>query len=198
MQQGMKGITIDDATKDQLTTFAATYLGMTLDKTMTKAAMIAKIKQAWANDQIFVHEEAPDEPIPQGAPPPKPANDNERGGMVAANDNQHITHQLRSLGGKDDPVVRIRLEPREDDDGGPGLFVSVNGRGMILPRGQEIDIPYRYVEVLRNAVETRHRPDADGTPIPRDVTAHPFQILSMPPQAEIDAWAERVKDKFAA
>lgn len=44
-------------------------------------------------------------------------------------------------------VTLFKDNDRYKDD----VFVAVNGVGMIVPRGKEVEIPRKYAEVLRNS-----------------------------------------------
>jgi hypothetical protein len=88
----------------------------------------------------------------------------------------------KPLGGE--PVapekVKILIARTEDAGGDEPVPVGVNGPIMLVPRGEPVEIPYAYYEVLKNAVKDIYDPLPDGgmNPVPRKVPAYPFQRLA--------------------
>jgi hypothetical protein len=101
------------------------------------------------------------------SPPARPA---------ARDDTQWRNEALSSA---KDPKVRIII-PRvgTDSPDAQTVFVAVNGRAMLLPRGKEIEVPARFVEALRNAVNLEYHmvrlPNNDIEIVKQEVPAIPF------------------------
>ena len=69
----------------------------------------------------------------------------------------------------------------QDAGGSDDVQVGVNGSVMLVPRGKDVDIPYRYYEALKNAVADKYEMMPDGksmNPVPRKVPAYPFQVVA--------------------
>ncbi len=47
-------------------------------------------------------------------------------------------------------LVKVNLF-KDNDKYKDDVFVAVNGVGMLVPRGKEVEIPRKYAEVLRNS-----------------------------------------------
>ena len=62
--------------------------------------------------------------------------------------------------------------------------VGVNGKIMLIPRGEEVEIPRTYFNVLKDAISrVTYQEGETGMIKSRDVASYPFQILSDPVQA---------------
>ena len=78
----------------------------------------------------------------------------------------------------DDGFTTIKIERTEEHNGADHAWVSVNGRGMRIPRGIPVRIPNRYVEVLRNGIRTLQRwNERTGEMTTRDIPTYPFQVI---------------------
>lgn len=79
--------------------------------------------------------------------------------------------------------------------------VIVNGRRFDIRRGHRVRVPLYVVEVLRNAVETRHfRSDPDDLESPmvaRSVPSYPYQVHHDDEPAENDPPAARPEHQAA-
>lgn len=178
-------IPLVEATEDQLRTFATTILGLDIHHAAKTESITAKIKQAWTKDTIPVPNPVETSEAPAGTPPQNP---NPAPVMTEA-----PKPAPRTNSSKGDPLVRMYMERSDKEGGDRPVPVSVNGSTMLIPRGEECDVPYRYYLVLINAVRTVFEPDDDGELQPRDVLAYPFRVVKMPEQGEIDTWeAEQV------
>lgn len=177
----MKHIPIVDASEDQLRKFATDVLGLEVHHAQKTSSIIAMIKQVSQKDTIAVDDE-PTSTGQVGTPPPNPNPE-------ISSAQQPKTNKVSTLNSsKGDPVVCMYLERSEGKDGARPVPVSVNGVAMLIPRGEECKVPYRYYLNLMNAVRTVFDQDKDGELQPREVLAYPFRVIQMPPQDEIDAW----------
>lgn len=175
----MKTVSIEEADLDQLKEFATNTLGLEYHKTANKTHMLSMIRKVHEKDTIQV-EDAP-EVVPHAGQPLDMT-------PHAPNDTSKEPSGLKSAS---DPKVTIMIPLSEKEGGDRPVPVGVNGKQMLLPRGKDIVIPYRYFEALNNAVRTEFRqdPNDDDYEIKRrDVPSYPFQVKAMPSQEEIDAW----------
>lgn len=102
-----------------------------------------------------------------------------------------------------DPKVVIHIPKQAGPGGERHVPVAVNGRLMLIPRAQNVEIPYRFYEALRNAVETRYeevpaKGDQPSYLRPIEVLSYPFHAVRMPDAAEIEAWRKPQDDEGLA
>lgn len=80
--------------------------------------------------------------------------------------------------------IKIFIEQQEGPGGSEPVFVGVNGRHMLIPRGEWSFVKPEFVEVLEHCVRTVIDPvpmdpskpmDIGGTLPPRDVLQYPFR-----------------------
>ncbi len=152
----MKTIPIPEATEAQLREFASNTLGLELKPEYKFVTVRAKVEAAWDKPDILVAETAP-------VPEPAPSQPQER----------QVTPGM----------VRVILGVTEEAGGKDPVPVGVNGKVMLIPRGEECEIPESYFEVLEHAVTYRYDALKDGgmDPEPRKVPLYPFQRLSAAP-----------------
>lgn len=165
-----KTIPIADATEAQLRVFAETVLGMSIHPNAKRETVIAKVIAAHQGDTITVEA---DDAAPQAAQVQAPAP------ILAGKAEADETDT------SGDGLVRILIETRDEPGGDKPIPVSVNGRAMLIPRGKEVDVPRKYVEVLTKAVRHVYDPiDGGGiSTTPRNVPAYPFRIIQDPAPA---------------
>lgn len=170
-----------EATLDELKKFAVQVLGIYPAHNVGIEALRSKIRQTYTGDTITIVNVDQDDGVQVSDAPPA---DQVVGDGTA----------LRGTSASRDPKVKITIPETDGPGGKRGVFVSVNGVAMIVPRGKPVDIPYRYYLVLANAVKTVHEQDEETQEIiSTDVPSYPMGVNLMPPQAEIDAYyaAER-------
>lgn len=173
----MKTVSLNDATLDQLKEFATNTLGLEYHTSANKVHMLAMIRNVHDQDSISVvdaEDEAPlaGQPVDMAA---RPAPGGKPSGLKSASD----------------PRVTIMIPLSEKEGGDRHIEVLVNGRNILLPRGKDITIPYRYYEALNNAVKTEYRQDPndpDHEVKSREVPSYPFQVKQMPSEEEVAAW----------
>ena len=173
-----KTIPWDEATREDLVKFSAQVLGIPVAPNIGEDTLRAKIRAAYQGDEITIYvppDTAPDAPDAPGA-------DQE---VAATVDNR----ALRGTSSKADPKVQLTIAETEGAGGKRGVYVGVNGVGMIIPRGRIVDVPYRYYVALSHAVKTVHEQDDDTHEIlSTEIPSYPYSVNVMPPQAEIDAY----------
>jgi hypothetical protein len=172
-----KQINIDDASKEQLIQFAQENLGMDFHPNTGAQKVLAGIRAAWRPNVIYLFgEEDPGQSVE----------------IEEGSTRERISAHTRSLEGgssKTDPKVRMVINEAEGPGGTRPIFVSVNNVPMLLPRGEEIAVPYRYYLALKAAVMTIHEQDENTYEVTsRDVPSYPFQIISLPTAEEMHGW----------
>jgi hypothetical protein len=154
-------VKLSDATPAQLRYFAEVVLGIPLgpNPNIKAETLIAKIASVgYQRDEIAVPESV--------------------GQPVATVTAAIATGEAPSP--EAEPVRTILINRSDEPGGDQPVWVSVNGRGMFIPRGVPAKIKQRYVDVLRNAVRTVYE-QGSGTHDPivaRDVQAYPFSIIA--------------------
>lgn len=112
-------------------------------------------------------------------------------------DKQTITVQVADVpqpvaSGNKRRMAEINIPEQDKPGGSEPVFVSVNGRGMYIPRDRECTVPYEYYDALRNAVKHVYDTDENGgliTP-PREVMEYPVILIRAdPPLSQIEAQA---------
>lgn len=183
-------IPLDDANRDQLFHFARAMLNLDVNDKCNNATLRAKILAASpGTTHIFVpHTMAT---VIEQAPAAAAAAQVE----AKASTGKLSTHF------RDDPKVRLMVQETTELTRAKDVQVAVQGDVIIIRRGTEVDIPYRFYLALKDAVEQVAR-DTDeinpqtGLPIKEWVERHsyPFSVFSMPSQTEIDAWNKRMSN----
>jgi|TARA_Y100000310_G_scaffold51684_1_gene47604 hypothetical protein len=169
-------VPIEEATKDDLLKFANENLGMEFDNKVALGKIRAGIRQVWRQDHIILYgeRETPVVSVEKNTDPP---------GLKA---------DVRALHGgtsKTDPKVRMFLNEAEGPGGQRAVFVSVNNVPMLIPRGEEVDVPYRYYLALKAAISTISEQDENTHDIAsRDVPSFPFQVVRLPTDKEMEPW----------
>jgi len=187
----MKQIPLVDATEDQLRKFAIEVLGLDIHHMAKSESITAKINQVWDKDTIAVEEENQTITAAPGTAPPNPNLDDK------VSISEKPTAGILISSSKLDPKVHLELNRSDDKGGDRAVPLNVNGKTMLIPRGEACNVPYRYYLVLVNAVRTVYEQMDDGELAPREVPAYPFRVITMPDQAEIDAW-EAAQAKLSA
>ncbi|MEM7709188.1 MAG: hypothetical protein AAF264_00205 [Pseudomonadota bacterium] len=148
-------IKITEASASQLAAYAASYHGLSIDHRKGKDAIIAALRTAnFEGDEI----EADDEDgAASTTAKAKPA-----GGSEGLND-----------------IVGVYISPQDDEDGGDEpVFVSCDGRAILIPRGKNCGVPRKYVNVLQDAVKVTYSRVKGMGLVARRTPQYPFQILA--------------------
>lgn len=197
-------IPLEDADMTTLKHFAELALGIEV-KAGTNAAQIrAKIKQAMPD--IKDVPPLPDPPAPIAAAQPAPAappfpvegeNPALRPAAVSRPASMALAHA------RFDPKVRLKIQKTDDKRRAKEVTVGVNGDVWRMQRGVEVEVPYRVYLALCDAkehaaVETDQINPITQLPIMawEEIPSYPFQVLSMPSDAEIAAWHTATRDGF--
>ena len=174
-------IKFEDATVEDLRQFAMESLGMKFHPNMKIGKVAAGVRAVWRNDFITLYAAPTDEgPKVEGVK------------VTVKDDQMTVNASIRALVGgssKKDPKVRLFINHAEGAGGQRPVFVSCNNVPMLLPRGEDIDVPYRYYLILRNAIGTAYEMDDETFQLqPRDVPSYPFQVVKLPTPEEMEPW----------
>ncbi len=150
-------IKIADATEEELRTFGRGTLGLSLPPNCKIETLRSKIQQAWDKEHILLADPDQPEAPPAGAAP------------------QPVTDEQQPPKRK---MVRINIPITEEAGGTEPVPVGVNGSIMLIPRGEDVDVPEPYVEALEHAITHVYDPLPEGgiNPVPRKVPLYPFQV----------------------
>jgi hypothetical protein len=191
-------ISIEAADDRQLLNYLRTFLNIETSAQASRQTLISKIEQAMPGiKEITALVESDDVPEP-AAPPVATEEQRQNAGVNYKDDGV-----LLDVGSTNDPRVKLIIHEQQGmgNFGKRAVPVAVNGRTMLIPRNQEVSIPYRFFEALNAAKETSYEDVADEDN-PRKVerietTAHsyPFTVLERPSQAAIAAWHKRAEDE---
>lgn len=166
-------VKIADANRDQLLAFANTHLGMNLPGNTLEDTVRARITAAWDKDYIDL-----------GSGESVAAASTQASNSDVVQDSETPPQEpLPVTDAQKDPdreYVRVHLMVTDEAGGSDAVQVGVNGKVMLVPRGEDVDIPVEYFHVLQNAVEHRYDPLPDGgiNPVPRVVPKYPFQKVA--------------------
>lgn len=151
----MKTIQLSEATKSQLLEYANNVLGLSIHHATGEEKIRAQIMACGA-EEITVSDE------------PK----------VVENLNPVVT--IADIQAPKSEKVKILISRTDEAGGDEPVPVGVNGRIMLIPRGEVVEIPEPYYEALKNAVYYRYEPLKDGgmPTKPREVPAYPFQRIA--------------------
>jgi len=161
----MKKVLLIEATAAELREFARDALGMQdVKDTSNKATITAQITSAWEHDYILV------------APVVDETMAARRSTKNAIADETPDNHPEK---------VMLNIQIMDEPGGDRPVEVAVNGRAMLVPRGKDVEVPWPYYLVLRDAVQYFYdpMPVGDGqsggiNPIARKVLRYPFQRVA--------------------
>lgn len=168
-------VAIEDASDDQIRSFATGYLQLELPKDCdTRAKMLAAIDKAWKSPFILVEQGI--QPVAGQTEEPKRAT-------------QFIGFLAKF---RDDPPVELEIGMTSYPGGDKPVPVNVNGANLVIPRGRPYVIPYRFFLALANAHHVDVTQDAETLQLQfTKTTNYPLTGVKMPPQEEIDAWHKK-------
>lgn len=175
----MEKVKIADASVDQVRRFARVDLGLEIHENANKQGIVGKMREAgYSLDFVFIDAQAE---------PPTPSGANLRPGGP-----RQIRPRIRVENGEEvrvlDPETKepqsevcLQVHTQDKPGGEEPVFISVNGRGMWVPRGETVWIPTSYAHVLENAKEEVYEPyngeGNGGLRPPREVQSYPFSYI---------------------
>ncbi len=179
-----------DATLDELKTFATVVLGLELPTKgrNTPNKLMALIKQAYDGTILTIPAVVPSkttatvlEETTTGAVDVKTSV--ATGKRPAPEFGKEGYQDMES--NPDDPnhpsnkMVEIFIDTREEPGGDSPVWISCNGQGIWIPRGQNAMIRYKFVHILENAVQTVYeQTEENGPMVPREVPAYPWRLVT--------------------
>lgn len=194
MQPEVTSVHIDEATPDQLRSFATRFLNLDIPNTASDDEVKSAIDRALPGTvQIWAFADAKAEEQVMA----------EAEAAAAAPDSQVPTFQdgSRQVGslGRDDPRYTIRIPSVETNDksGQLPVLVGVNGRAWEIKRDVDVSIPARVFEALKNATGVNVRHEAvhgDPSQIEEVKTAtkrYAVEVVERPSSAALEEWHER-------
>lgn len=191
---GIKTKALADASLEEKRDFLTKFLQIPVEAGEDETAMTAKIEAAQpGNENIFVQEPDTPEEVAASEVSPQPAPlPEERAGR-----------QTGTLG-QGDPraVIFIPVVDTEDGSGAKDVMVGVNGRAWQLQRGVDLNVPWRVVVALENAISdiVRHsqEPESLGEVTVRAAKRFNYNFVEKPSDDEIAAWNEKIAAQFCA
>ena len=155
-----KQVAIAQASRNQLFHFARDVMQLDLRDNATPNEIKSRLKAA-GYDKDFIEYEAEGVDEPKRIVDTKPLD----GDVIAPN-------------GKPEKVkIQIAVGDKPGED--LPVFVGVNGKGMFIPRGEPVEVPYPYYEVLNNARQYRFASnEREGLQQPVEVPTYPFSVFS--------------------
>jgi hypothetical protein len=164
-------IILTHATKAQLRAFA-NHLGATTTNFDNEAKLRDKIAAAGWDEAHIIAFDAPSakkNTAPKGS----------KAGVVTNKADEEVK----------EPMVRLLIHTQEGPGGKRHVFVGNCGKALLIPRNKECEVKLRYFTVLRDAVETKYEYDEEAKAnLPREMPSYPYQVISMPSEAEQKAW----------
>ncbi len=73
--------------------------------------------------------------------------------------------------------ITINVSASEGEHGSMPIFIGLNGKGYMIPRGINVDVVPGLVEVLQNAMQDKITQDKEGELLHSSVLTYPFQIV---------------------
>jgi hypothetical protein len=75
--------------------------------------------------------------------------------------------------------VEVTIHSGEGEAGKQAVFLSINGHGILIPRGVASIVPAEVAEILDNATMTVYESGADGKVVSRDVKRFAYNVKSV-------------------
>ena len=83
-----------------------------------------------------------------------------------------------------EPKVKVMIHEQEGHEGQKDVFLGVNGRGILVKRGFEVDIPFSYYMVLKEAKYEIPVKADDGTDEIKIIPRFAFNVIGTLPTME--------------
>lgn len=187
----MKTIPLKDATHAQLFRYATVNLNLPSVQPNTGDDKLRERIKAATGENVIYAQASVDDDEPIGKRPRTPVNTtNQRAKKDIVMDPLRFAYK--------DPRFLINIAAERGKGGKTPVAVSVNGTCMLLPRGEDIEVPARYFFALRLAVATIIEDIFDDKNMPvrqeTEVPQYQFSVLRSPTQQEIDDWQDMLDD----
>jgi hypothetical protein len=157
---------IAEATDSELAYFANTVLGLGVPENSTRSALLAAIEATGQHKTVEC---------------PKPTKAASRRAETAAKTSNAEDDRSFDPDDEYDPMehdlIELYLQPVQERGGDRPYPFSVNGRTMLIPRGRNVLVKRKYLEILDNAKVKVTDVDQNGLPTgQREVHAHAFTV----------------------
>ena len=187
-----KHIAMKDASDEQLRDYAKNVLQLDIHHAAKRATIIGSIYAAQEGDQIQVPADdapqalqQPAQPVPEPVAPQGSSFANETRPVSAEVAPTSKSNRLDTDSSKD-RMICVIVQKQQGKGGDRPAFVSVNGMGILIPRGKPCVIPERYIGAMNDAVQTVVEQDPEtGELNEYDSPSITYQVLATtPPEAE--------------
>ncbi len=174
-------VTLDDATLAQLREFAGKVGGIGEVGNLNSATLRTRLRKITNPPHHITVGGADEAPSPAVQEPPPPV-------QLA----KPKVEAAKKIGGSvSDPIVHLIVDMGTGKDGARPIKVGVNGNIMLIPRGKEVPVPYRYYLAMDIAVQTLYDQDEETQEMhEREVHTYTHRVTKMPAQEILDAWHE--------
>ena len=170
-------VKLADATLEQAKYYATTVLQLDIHHSLGLPKTLARIKEAFEGDEIVVPAELGGMPAAVASAAPTAAAAAATPKEVAA----HGGNTPPAPKAKGDPMeqfVEIFIDRQEGAMGKEDVYAAVNGIGIRIPRGKPVQVKRKYVEVLKNSVQTQYVQNEKTQEIESfDALLYPFREL---------------------
>lgn len=79
---------------------------------------------------------------------------------------------------RDGKRVTINIHKSSNPSDPDPVYVGLNGRGIMIPRGVDVDVLEGYISILKNAVRTTYHTDSKtGNIVTSNSHAYPFSVI---------------------
>lgn len=192
MSAEVTSVLFSEATPAQKRSYASTFLNLDLGADPSPDQVDAAIRTAQPNTEIIfvMADQAAEQKYEAAVAPPSTADRVPDSGVGS----------VGSLGHGDPPVtINIPVQETTDQSGQLDVMVGINGRAWQIRRGRDATVPYRVYLALKDAKGISINHDlSTGDETTRENVRFGFNVVEMPPKAEIAAWHERVDAVFCA
>lgn len=181
MQFKMKRVPIEDATDIQISDYCEAT-GLAPDQGMSRAGLLALLSTVHELPWVLAAD------VPEGIADAFA----EQIEMTTAEPQQRLEGGI----GDRDPKVRLKIAKTSYPGGTLPVAVGVNGRVVVIQREMTVDLPYRYLHALENAVIAEVTQNLNTGEITEShLSNYPVQILVHPDGADLREWRARVDDE---
>lgn len=171
---------IIQASDAELRDFAELTLQLDLAGATNRHDIEAKIKSTWPQDFILV----------EVSDMPDVAEDQDDSARAQAR------QRVGGLRYQDDPKCLVLISATELPGGKDPVPVGCNGDIVVLQRGMEIELPYRFLGVLLDAVRISVSQDPKTLEFSYSkFTNYPLQVLERPSKQEIAEFKARTQNE---
>lgn len=191
---GMQKVPIAEASDQDLRLFATLVQGLQISAKANRDTIIARLSAVWDADYIVLNFDAAEQAqMIKGTAPAKPGAAPEEEAPVKKWTKEEIEKHagagLQEAPSSIDPRVTLFLSETAGAKGKEPAFISVNGRGILIPRKREVTIAYRYYLILVNTITDEVEQDFENEQlVTNEVSRFPIRLVKGPSEEEIREW----------